>query len=211
MVINRVRHPQTCTFLRFLSAAPQPSSSGAKPSFSLFVKPKVATPHFEVSRLLTTNLAELYYKRKEPDYTQESFLRGAMEAASLCAEYITSNNWDGLSHLCTKDLVERIRDRCSEADLSQFKVTEGDVLCSFLHSALFSGKKIYQFNPGTVHGYFTAVVFFRTSQSLPYDLTPKEYLNKHIEDLLVCNITLTRTISPLGFWKITTLNYFTPS
>ncbi|CAJ0572468.1 unnamed protein product, partial [Mesorhabditis spiculigera] len=191
-----------------LQAKASSSSAQIQTPYALFPTAVTAAPHFDLSRTVNTSIAELYYRRVEPEYSRESFLQGAMEAASIASQYIVDKNWNGLSNICVTDLVDMIRERCEAESALIPRIAPGDVLCSYLYSALISGKQIYRLNPGNTNIYLTAMVFCRNHPDVPQDLSLKKYLAKYYKEITVCHITFARAINPPGIWKATQLNYF---
>ncbi|VDM82697.1 unnamed protein product [Strongylus vulgaris] len=145
---------------------------------SLFPSPKVVVPSFELTRRLGTLISQaIYLLFFEKTYNKEGLVRAANEGISVIGECIANEEWNRMSFIASKTLVEQAQ----------------------------MARK-------------------RPNSSVPWEATLPQLLGKYRKDVIVANVTeffvlvysrsshnlyrFARTISPLGQWKATGVNFF---
>ncbi|VDM69246.1 unnamed protein product [Strongylus vulgaris] len=197
---------------------------------SLFPSPKVVVPSFELTRRLGTLISQaIYLLFFEKTYNKEGLVRAANEGISVIGECIANEEWSRMSLIASKTLVEQAqmaRKRCTPDQLAMLRLSPDDVILSFIHSAFLSGRDFRnrKAEHGVVSIYFTIASFIRKNSSVPWEATLPQLLGKYRKDVIVANVTeffvllysrssnnlyrFARTISPLGQWKATGVNFF---
>ncbi|KAL6740646.1 hypothetical protein Aduo_013986 [Ancylostoma duodenale] len=180
----------------------------------LFPSPKVVVPSFELTRRLGTLISQTIYQLVyERAYTKEGLVRAAIEGVSVLGECIANEEWDRMSYVASKDLVEQTkiaRQRCTEEQLTLLRFNPDDAILSFIHSSFLSGRDFNnrKAEHGVISIYFNIASFIRKNDLVPWEATLPQLLNKYKSDVIVSNVTFARNVSPLGRWKATGLNFF---
>ncbi|ETN71606.1 hypothetical protein NECAME_04638 [Necator americanus] len=186
----------------------------ASKSFSLFPSPKVVVPTFDLTRRLGALFSQAVYQLVyERAYTKEGLVRAANEGLSVLGACIANEEWDRMSLVASKDLVEQAkiaRRRCTEQQLPLLRFSPDDVVLSFIHSTLLSGRDFRnrKAEQGVISIYFTIASFIRKNKSVPWEATLPQLLDKYKNDVIASNVTFARNLSPLGHWKATGVNFF---
>ncbi|KAF1758085.1 hypothetical protein GCK72_014543 [Caenorhabditis remanei] len=101
------------------------------------------------------------------------------------------------------------RSGLSEKLEAALRFSPDDIVLSFLHSSVLSGRDVLKLSKSRNIGiYFTIVSLVRLSEKVPDDASIGELNGKYKNDVLVCNATFSRVLNPLGIWKITGANFF---
>uniref|UniRef100_A0A0N5ALU7 SEC7 domain-containing protein n=1 Tax=Syphacia muris TaxID=451379 RepID=A0A0N5ALU7_9BILA len=185
--------------------------------FQLFQQPRVEVPSFDIYRRVGNLFAQLFYRYVcEKEYTLDGLLNGAVQAAYLCGRYISEGSWKRLGAIMEEDSLEEVRERVetmTPEEISNIKFADDDVICSFLHLCCFGGHSFFGPLKPKNYSFITHVVIYvRKDPSISVDESPKKLIkNPAVGSLHVINITLSRSINPLGFWKIIKLNFFDPA
>ncbi|CAJ0600822.1 unnamed protein product [Cylicocyclus nassatus] len=184
------------------------------PHLSLFPSPKVVVPTFELTRRLGTVFSQTIYQIFfERSYNKEGLVRAANEGVSVLGECIANEEWNRMSFIATKALVEQTqfaRKRCTPDQLALLRFSPDDAVLSFIHSSFLSARDFRnrKAEQGIVSIYFTIASFIRKNQSVPWEATLPQLLAKYRKDVIVSNVTFARNISPLGQWRATGVNFF---
>ncbi|CAI4231810.1 unnamed protein product [Auanema sp. JU1783] len=180
---------------------------------AIFGKPQATVPTFELIRLIGNTVYELLYRLSfEKQYSREGLLNGANQGAVLLAKSFVSQNWNSIGNLTTEDLLARMkteRERFTDDEAQKFTYTSDDIVHSFLHSTLITGKKVFKISEqGNIGIYFTVVSYIRKNSSVPESIDLAEAVGKYKKDITAVNITFARTLNPLGVWKAVAFNMF---
>ncbi|KAK6027981.1 hypothetical protein OSTOST_05977 [Ostertagia ostertagi] len=183
------------------------------PYLCLFPSPKVVVPSFELTRRVGTFLSQgIYQLWYEKAYNLERFILAANEGTSVIGECIANEEWSRMSVVASAILVEQAklaRRRCTSEQLDMLRFHPNDVILSFLHSSFISARNFMTKDVQSVLCiYFTVASFVRMNDSVPYDATMTQLLNKYKNNVIVSNVTFARNLSPLGQWKATAVNFF---
>ncbi|KAI6205680.1 hypothetical protein M3Y94_00819900 [Aphelenchoides besseyi] len=185
-------------------------SASTIPAFYLFKSPLVVHPPFELFRTLSNLLFRTYYRYGiEPEFTDESFIKGVKLGVCNCANSIRLQEYEKLTTISTTDTVKRLRRRI--ADLPQSALDEHlsfkmeDIDRVSIYSYLVSTDKFLGITDiHRITFYVTAVVLINRFGNQPSSWKSK----RNVEDKLICNITFGRILYPLGRWRVTDVNFF---
>ncbi|VDM23641.1 unnamed protein product [Toxocara canis] len=186
----------------------------SKRLFALLPRRGVVIPSFDVQRRIGNFLSQFIYQRLfEKEYTLNGFLNGITEAALLCARHISDGNWDRLGAIMNSEAVDELRERyewLSEDDKKRLRFSTNDVICAFIHSTFISGRRIFRISkPSNFAFYGIAVLYIRKDESINVDEAPHKLLQSSPPgSIMICNVTISRPLNPLGIWKVTKVNFF---
>uniref|UniRef100_A0A8R1EQF6 Tim44-like domain-containing protein n=1 Tax=Caenorhabditis japonica TaxID=281687 RepID=A0A8R1EQF6_CAEJA len=179
----------------------------------IFDTPHVTVPTFEMSRRLGNLFSQSFYTLfYERNFSVESLVHGANKGIHSMAHFLADEKWDQMENLVAKETVDGMR--VARAGISKrledgLRFSPDDILISFLHSSVISGRDVLKLsNSRNIGIYFTVVSFVRLSEKVPENASIAELNGKFKNDVLVCNATFSRVLNPLGVWKITSGNFF---
>ncbi|KAL3997409.1 hypothetical protein ACH3XW_10785 [Acanthocheilonema viteae] len=191
---------------------------GNKP-FILLEEDRSVIPVFDFNRRLGNVFAQFRYRYLfEKEFTVKGFLNGAIQAAQLCADYIRQGDWGNLRRIMIDDAVSELQTRFDPFNVEDFerlKFSINDVIYSVINSSYTCGK--IQPKTSGLRSFFPAKHRAFYSQAIIYIKKSNIDESKSIErllrilppgSLLICNITLSRILNPLGMWKVTRINFF---
>ncbi|KHJ84644.1 hypothetical protein OESDEN_15640 [Oesophagostomum dentatum] len=117
-----------------------------------------------------------------------------MDGASVLGECIANEEWSRMSLVASKDLVEQTklaRMRCTSEQLALLRFSPDDAILSFIHSSFLSGRDFRnrKAEQGVISIYFTVASFIRKNNSVPWEATLPQLLNKYKNDVIVSNVT----------------------
>lgn len=180
---------------------------------SVFDAPQVSVPTFELSRRVGNVIAQSFYTFcYEKNFTVESLVEGANKGIHSLSHFFVDEKWDQMENLTVKETVDNMR--IARTGLSNrledaLRFNPDDIMISFLHSSVISGRDVLKLNKShNIAIYFTVVSLVRLSEKVPYTASIGELCGKYKNDVLVCNATFSRVLNPLGVWKITSANFF---
>lgn len=215
--VNSV-HPTVSEHHQVVSQ-PSTSENDSRP-FILLEEDRYVVPAFDLQRRLGNVLAQYKYRKlHENEFTVAGFLNGAIQAAELCARFIRRGDWGSLRRIMIDEAVSELQTRFdpfSENDFERLKFSVNDVICSVINSSYTCGKM--QPNVSGLRSYFPlkhrsfytqAIIYIKKSDDIDMNKSI-EHLLRHSQprSLLICNITLSRILNPLGMWKVTRVNFF---
>ncbi|CAJ76951.1 Tim44-like domain-containing protein [Caenorhabditis elegans] len=179
----------------------------------VFDTPQVSVPTFELSRRVGNLFAQSFYTLcYEKSFTVESLVHGANKGIHSLSHFLADEKWDQMENLAVKDAVENMREArkgLSKQLENALRFSPDDILLSFLHSTVISGRDVLKLSSSRNIGiYFTVVSFVRLSEKVPENASIGELSGKYKSDVLVCNATFSRVLNPLGVWKVTNANFF---
>ncbi|CAG9530890.1 unnamed protein product [Cercopithifilaria johnstoni] len=194
------------------------SKNSNKP-FILLEENRSVIPVFDFNRRLGNVFAQFRYRYFfEKEFTVKGFLNGAIQAAVLCADYIRHGDWGNLRRILTDEAVSELQARLDPFNAEHFERLQfsiDDVIYSVINSSYTSGK--IQPKTSGLRSFFPAKHRAFYSQAIIYIKKSNIDESKSIErllrisppgSLLICNITLSRILNPLGMWKVTRINFF---
>ncbi|VDM95183.1 unnamed protein product [Thelazia callipaeda] len=194
-----------------------PAENDSKP-FVLLEEKKCIIPVFDLSRRLGNVLAQFRYRYFfEKQFSVESFLSGAVQASILCGDYIRRKDWSNLRRIMVEDCVSELQARLSSSDqcLERLKFSLDDVICSVIDSSYTCGKLqpgvsgVRSFLPLKHRAFYTQVIIYIKKSNIDQNMNIEQLLRTSPRrSLLICNITLSRILNPLGMWKVTRINFF---
>lgn len=175
--------------------------------------PQVSVPSFELTRRIGNLFAQSFYTSCfEKNFTVESLVHGANKGIHSISHFLADERWDQMENLAAKDTVENLRYAkagISEKLKSALRFDPDDIVLSFLHSSIISGRDVFKLSKSHNIGiYFTVVSIVRLSDKVPENASIGELNGKYKDDVLVCNATFSRVLNPLGVWKVTSANFF---
>ncbi|CAL2040879.1 unnamed protein product [Caenorhabditis brenneri] len=163
----------------------------------LFDTPQVSVPTFEVSRRLGNIFVQSFYTLcYEKNFTVESLVNGANKGIHSLSHFLAEEKWDQMENLAVKEAVEHMkvaRTGLSEKLKNALSFAPDDIILSFLHSSVISGKDVLKLSRShNIAIYFTVVSLVRLSKNVPYTATIGELCGKYSDDVLVCNATFSQ-------------------
>ncbi|CAO4374486.1 unnamed protein product [Caenorhabditis nigoni] len=179
----------------------------------VFEVPQVSVPTFEFSRRVGNIFAQSFYTFCfEKNFKVESLVHGANKGIHSMSRFFADEKWEQMENLAVKDTVENLRfarKGLSKKLESALRFSPDDIVLSFLHSSVISGRNVLKLSQSHNIGiYFTVVSLVRLSDKVPDNASIGELNGKYKNDVLVCNATFSRVLNPLGIWKITSANFF---
>ncbi|CAI2351434.1 unnamed protein product [Caenorhabditis sp. 36 PRJEB53466] len=193
-MIRRVLQATTTTPVKMLSSA----ATGPNPVTAVHSQlinrpfvldfPQVSVPTFELSRRVGSIFAQSFYTL-------------AYERIHSMAHFFADENWDQMENLAVKDTVDEMR--IARAGISEklekaLRFSPNDIILSFLHSTVISGKDVLKLSKSRNIGiYFTVVSYVRLSERVPENASITQLNKKYKGDVLVCNATFSRVLNPL--------------
>ncbi|VIO95844.1 Uncharacterized protein BM_BM6956 [Brugia malayi] len=194
-------------------------SKNANKPFILLEDDKSIVPVFDLNRRLGNVFAQFRYRHFfEKEFTVKGFLNGAIQAAVLCAGYIRYGDWGNLRRIMIDETVSELQTRFDPFNMEDFErlqFSTNDVICSVIDSSYTCGK--IQPKTSGLRSFFPLKHRAFYSQAIIYIKKSNMNENESIErllrisppgSLLICNITLSRILNPLGMWKVTRINFF---
>ncbi|CAI5447827.1 unnamed protein product [Caenorhabditis angaria] len=180
---------------------------------AVFEYPLVTVPSFDVTRKFGNIFAQTIYSTFfEKEFSVESLVHGANRGIHSLSHFIAEERWDQMENLVAKETVENLKFSRGNLDKrleNALKFKEDDIVLSFLHSSIISGRDVFKLSKNRNIGiYFTVVSYVRLSENVPEDAKISQLTGKYRNDVLVCNATFSRVLNPLGVWKITNANFF---
>ncbi|KAI6191341.1 hypothetical protein M3Y97_00217800 [Aphelenchoides bicaudatus] len=186
-------------------------SASAAPCFYLFKSPLVVSPSYEIWRSISNVLSKYYYAHfYESDFSDKAFQRGAKLGIFSCADAIHRNDQERLNYLLTSNSLQYIKKRIGELPPelinSKLSFKEDNIVSMFAHSNLLSTEKFLGIGERARPTFYSTMVAFIDKDSTK-PISSAE-ARKRANELLVCNITFARVLTPLGRWQISDLNFF---
>uniref|UniRef100_A0AC35U1M7 DUF4347 domain-containing protein n=1 Tax=Rhabditophanes sp. KR3021 TaxID=114890 RepID=A0AC35U1M7_9BILA len=140
----------------------------------------------------------------EQNYTKEGLIRGCNKAIISSANCILNQKWDAYQNVATQELIGDLKEELDAKTETQRNnlqfilnqaLDEDNLTQTILVSSLFTGDNIFKLEEKSKVSFHTAFVSYISNA-------------KDKKNPLYCNIGLSRTVSPLGKWKITGINFF---
>ncbi|KAI1715509.1 hypothetical protein DdX_07827 [Ditylenchus destructor] len=178
----------------------------------------------QLRRLIMNPIHRIVYRAAyEPDFNIDSFIKGANQAILRSASLIRERNFDEMQLYMINEAAENLRFSVSNIpneivdDVLEF--SEDDMKKTFVHSSFFARDRQKERDPTNKMAYlassfnftfYSTFVAFINKKKNESESSIAEML-KSPDPLLICNITIARTLKPLGRWKITRVNFFDKS
>lgn len=193
---------RTCSLLS-ATLVHRSAASAITQELSLFPAPKALVPPFEITRKIGNAFSQTVYKLCfEKSFSLEGLIRGANEGVALIGHHIHDGNWEKMASITTTDLVDTAQtstQSLTKEQLERIKFSKDDIVHSFLHSSIITGKNLFKLSEsGNLGIYFTVVSYVRTSNSVPDSISLRQATGKYKNDLMAVNVTFARTLNPLG-------------
>ncbi|KAM3721900.1 Hemolymph clottable protein [Dirofilaria immitis] len=187
--------------------------------FILLEEDRSVIPIFELNRRLGNVFAQFRYRYFfEKEFTVKGFLNGAIQAALLCANYIRHGDWGNLRRIMIDEAVSELQTRFdpfNTEDFERLKFSLDDVIYSVIDSSYTCGKVqpkisgLRSFFPAKHRAFYSQVIIYIKKSNIDESKSIERLLRiSPPRSLLICNITLSRILSPLGMWKVTRINFF---
>ncbi|UMM29463.1 hypothetical protein L5515_011811 [Caenorhabditis briggsae] len=128
----------------------------------VFEVPQVSVPTFEFSRRVGNIFAQSFYTFCfEKNFTVESLVHGANRGIHSMSHFFADEKWEQMENLAVKDTVENLRfarKGLSKKLESALRFSPDDIVLSFLHSSVISGRDVLKLSQSHNIGiYFTVV------------------------------------------------------
>ncbi|KAI1724967.1 hypothetical protein Ddc_06243 [Ditylenchus destructor] len=200
------------------------SSNNQIKGFHLFETPAFISPTMQLRRLIMNPISQIIYRSLyEPEFNRDSFIKGANQAILRSASLIRERKFDEMPQYLINQAAENLRFSVSNIpneivdDVLEF--SEDDIKKTFIHSAFFARDRYKERDPTNkltnmpstfnFTFYSTFVAFINKKKSESESSIADMF--KSPDPLLICNITIARTLNPIGRWKITHVNFFDKS
>uniref|UniRef100_A0A0R3RVX6 Uncharacterized protein n=1 Tax=Elaeophora elaphi TaxID=1147741 RepID=A0A0R3RVX6_9BILA len=188
-------------------------------SFILLEEDRYVVPVFDLNRRLGNVFAQFRYRKFfEKEFTVKGFLNGAIQAAVLCADYIRQGDWGNLRRIMIDEAVSELQmrfDPFNAEDFERLQFSINDVIYSVIDSSYTCGKTqpktsgLRSFFPLKHRAFYSQVIIYIKRGNIDENQSIQRLLRiSPPGSLLVCNITLSRILNPLGMWKVTRINFF---
>ncbi|EFO23557.2 hypothetical protein LOAG_04921 [Loa loa] len=195
------------------------ASKSADKSFILLEEDKSVVPVFDLNRRLGNIFAQFRYRHFfEKEFTVEGFLNGAIQATVLCADYIRHGDWGNLRRIMIDEAVSELQMRFDPFNMEDFewlKFSVSDVIYSVIDSSYTCGKiqpktsGLRSFFPLKHRAFYSQAIIYIKKSNIDESKSIEHLLRiSPPRSLLICNITLSRILNPLGMWKVTRINFF---
>ncbi|CAD5226108.1 unnamed protein product [Bursaphelenchus xylophilus] len=180
--------------------------------FHLFEGPLLLLKPFELQRRFFNFITEWRLQRIDTTYSREGLKEGIRMGIHRLARDLREENTHELLKYTGVDLQTKLKMRLPEIPREELKQKLNFELENVrrvdIHSMVISLEGKVLDESSRFSAFVTAIGFIDPKGTGPIS---QFEVGRRINDLLVCNITFSRMISPMGRWRISDVNYFDPA